>query len=259
VVSIERLRAWAEAGSAVEVAEHGDGWELRLAGSEAAPPVRVRLSAKDITVDLEAWSRTWERDEDGEAEVVDLVAALWFGRARVDIEERGGRWVRWRLEVLVDGRWREAVARSRWRLPFTATQRVVRRHVLPEPADLRWGEAGRLPFARWIGMVVPADAGVAKELPVDGELDLHPFAPKEVGEVVRQYLDECVRRGVWQLRLVHGKGIGNLRRTVHAILAKHPAVESYRLGGHGEGSWGATVVTLKRAPRSPAGDPQPET
>ena len=46
----------------------------------------------------------------------------------------------------------------------------------------------------------------------------------------------------------HGKGIGALRRTVAAILARHPAVLHHRLGGHGEGSWGATVVTLRRRP-----------
>jgi dsDNA-specific endonuclease/ATPase MutS2 len=44
---------------------------------------------------------------------------------------------------------------------------------------------------------------------------------------------------------VHGKGIGNLRRTVHALLQRHPAVADFRLGGMGEGSWGATIVTLR--------------
>ena len=40
------------------------------------------------------------------------------------------------------------------------------------------------------------------------------------------------------------KGIGNLRRTVHALLGRHPHVTAYRLGGHGGGGWGATIVDL---------------
>jgi len=82
------------------------------------------------------------------------------------------------------------------------------------------------------------------ELPVDGELDLHPFSPKEVTPLVREYIEQCRERGITELRLVHGKGIGNLRRTVHALLDNHPGVAAYRLGGHGAGGWGATVVDL---------------
>ena len=65
--------------------------------------------------------------------------------------------------------------------------------------------------------------------------------------MVEAYIEACLERGLTQLRLVHGKGIGNLRRTVHALLDKHPAVADYRLGGMGEGSWGATIVTLRDA------------
>ena len=56
-------------------------------------------------------------------------------------------------------------------------------------------------------------------------------------------------REITELRVVHGKGKGHMRRTVHAILDSHPAVEGYRLAGHGRGSWGATLVELKSPPR----------
>src|SRR5499427_10526340 len=83
------------------------------------------------------------------------------------------------------------------------------------------------------------------ELPIDGVLDLHTFKPREVKDLVLDYLAACQERGILQVRIIHGKGIGNLKRTVHALLAKHPEVISYSLDHPQFGGWGATVVTLK--------------
>ncbi|MCP4602946.1 MAG: Smr/MutS family protein [Proteobacteria bacterium] len=83
------------------------------------------------------------------------------------------------------------------------------------------------------------------ELPIDGVLDLHTFHPKEVKELVPDYLNECQKRGILEVRIIHGKGKGVLRRIVHSILEKHPTVREFHLGSHGSGSWGATVVDLK--------------
>lgn len=82
------------------------------------------------------------------------------------------------------------------------------------------------------------------ELPIDGVLDLHTFHPKHIKELVPDYLDECRIRGILEVRIIHGKGTGTLRRIVQSILEKHPAVKSFRLGGHGSGGWGATQVDL---------------
>jgi len=83
------------------------------------------------------------------------------------------------------------------------------------------------------------------QLPIDGVLDLHTFRPSDVKDLVLDYLAACQERGILQVRIIHGKGIGNLRRTVHAILSKHPEVSSFTLDHPQYGGWGATLVFLK--------------
>jgi DNA-nicking Smr family endonuclease len=82
-------------------------------------------------------------------------------------------------------------------------------------------------------------------VPIDGVLDLHTFRPQDVKEVVLAYLDACRERGIREVRIVHGKGIGQLRQTVHAILRKHPNVISFSLAGEAYGGAGATFVHLR--------------
>jgi len=81
------------------------------------------------------------------------------------------------------------------------------------------------------------------ELPIDGVLDLHGFDPREVKALVEAWLDECASRGILELRIIHGKGTGTLRRTVHALLEKRPDVASFTLASGDRGGWGATLVT----------------
>ena len=84
------------------------------------------------------------------------------------------------------------------------------------------------------------------EVPIDGVLDLHNFSPKDLKYLIPVYLKECSKKNIFQVRIIHGKGIGNLRRTVHSILEKIPEVQSFRLAGEGGGSWGATLVDLRK-------------
>lgn len=81
--------------------------------------------------------------------------------------------------------------------------------------------------------------------PLDGTLDLHGINPREVGDLVDDWIDASRSAGLRQLRIVHGKGIGALRETVHARLRRRKDVASFRLGGEGGGGWGATVVELE--------------
>ncbi len=81
-------------------------------------------------------------------------------------------------------------------------------------------------------------------LPIDGVLDLHTFNPREIGRLVPDYLDECRQRGIFEIRIIHGKGIGNLQRTVHSILAKRSDVAMYGFASAAFGGRGATIVRL---------------
>jgi hypothetical protein len=83
------------------------------------------------------------------------------------------------------------------------------------------------------------------ELEIGDELDLHLFRPDEVAELVPDYLAEAAARGFREVRIIHGKGRGTLRRIVHAALERSPLVESF--GASERGSWGATLVKLKPA------------
>ena len=94
----------------------------------------------------------------------------------------------------------------------------------------------------------PEDETLNKEAtpwPIDGTLDLHLFQPKEVEALMPGYLEECRKLGILQVRIIHGKGTGQLRERVHAILRRMSGVESFSLAPGAMGGWGATVVALK--------------
>ena len=90
------------------------------------------------------------------------------------------------------------------------------------------------------------------DLPIDGTLDLHTFHPREVTDLVAEYVAACRERGILEVRIIHGKGTGALRETVHAVLGKLPEVREFKLAGEDRGSWGATLVRLH-----PQGRPEP--
>lgn len=84
------------------------------------------------------------------------------------------------------------------------------------------------------------------EIPIDGVLDLHLFNPKELGDLIPHYIEACLEKEITSIRIIHGKGKGVLRRTVHALLDKNPHVVSYSLATDRSG-WGATVAEISKS------------
>jgi len=89
----------------------------------------------------------------------------------------------------------------------------------------------------------PDDAEPVR-LPITGELDLHSFDPREAMDVVDDYLDECRRRGILEVRIVHGRGRGVRRAEVRRLLAGRADVVAFRDAPPVSGGWGATLVEL---------------
>jgi DNA-nicking Smr family endonuclease len=84
---------------------------------------------------------------------------------------------------------------------------------------------------------------VTHHTPIDGELDLHFFPPKDIPSVVAEYLSAAREQGLQEVRVVHGRGHGVQRGIVQAVIDKHEAVVEF---------WddhlshlGATIVRLK--------------
>lgn len=238
--------------------------QLRPAARDAAEPGEwVELTVLTIgpaRIDLRfcGWTESYpldgEPEEDDEAceFALDFVAAALFGELRVVEMRLRSEVLRRILEVRVDGTWRRYSKVGKLGLAGARAwlRRDLVRHVrsnegrVERPQSLRKAGPRGLPSAPWAGAAGSSERG-GVEVAIDGELDLHNFSPKEVAPLVREYIEVCHQRGIRDLRIVHGKGKGVLRRTVHSLLAEHAMVESYRLGGHREGSWGATIVRLR--------------
>jgi len=82
------------------------------------------------------------------------------------------------------------------------------------------------------------------EFPITDTLDLHTFRPKDIPSLIPEYLNECLIRNIKQVKIVHGKGTGKLRKGVHDLLKKNSIVKGLKEASPNEGGWGATIVFL---------------
>lgn len=83
-------------------------------------------------------------------------------------------------------------------------------------------------------------------VPIEDSLDLHAFAPRDIPDVVDDYLDAAWERGLAEVRLIHGRGIGVQRAVVHRVLSRHPRVATF--GDAPETHLGATIARLHPRP-----------
>ena len=82
--------------------------------------------------------------------------------------------------------------------------------------------------------------------PLSDELYLRHLTVDEAMLKLDKYLNDAFMAGLIQVRIVHGKGTGTLRRVVKETLSSHSLVKSYRLGQYGEGGAGVTIAELAR-------------
>ncbi len=80
--------------------------------------------------------------------------------------------------------------------------------------------------------------------PAANEVRLRQLTVDEALFKLDRYLNDAFMAGLYQVRVIHGKGTGTLRQAVQEQLSRHPLVKSYRLGGYGEGEAGVTIVEL---------------
>jgi DNA-nicking Smr family endonuclease len=83
-------------------------------------------------------------------------------------------------------------------------------------------------------------------LPIEREIDLHAFAPRDIPSVVEEYVNAAVEAGLREVRLVHGRGRGVQRGIVQAALERHPLVQEF--WDDAASHLGATVALI--GPRS---------
>ena len=82
-------------------------------------------------------------------------------------------------------------------------------------------------------------------VPIEDSFDLHSFLPRDVPDVVADYLEEARRQGLREVRVIHGKGTGARRAQVRKFLAASSVVVNYFDAPPNRGGLGATIVLLK--------------
>ena len=80
-------------------------------------------------------------------------------------------------------------------------------------------------------------------VPIDDQIDLHTFAPRDVASVVEEYINAAHEAGLREVRVIHGRGKGIQRGIVQQVLEQHPLVVEFwdALETH----LGATVARLR--------------
>ena len=84
------------------------------------------------------------------------------------------------------------------------------------------------------------------KLNIEDVLDLHTFRPKDIPDLLEDYFTECLKAGIYSVRIIHGKGKGIQKRRVRGLLEKNSMVTTFKEAPAEAGGWGATLVELSR-------------
>jgi len=82
------------------------------------------------------------------------------------------------------------------------------------------------------------------KLAIEDVLDLHTFRPKDIPDLLKDYFSECLKAGIYSVRIIHGKGKGIQKRRVQKLLERNAMVTAFIDAPPEAGGWGATLVEL---------------
>jgi DNA mismatch repair protein MutS2 len=138
-------------------------------------------------------------------------------------------------EVLTvdDGEAEVQVGRARTQVGLAALE--LRETEKPQPLPYRVERQGAVSTAAVLGPAAPSPGT---------SIDLRGSTVDETLQRLDRYLDQAMRAGLPQVRIIHGKGTGTLRRAVRQFLADHPLVSDYQAADHREGGEGVTIAHL---------------
>lgn len=97
--------------------------------------------------------------------------------------------------------------------------------------------------------MVPDDDADPVAIPIERELDLHAFRPRDIPAVVNEFVTAARAAGIHEVRLVHGRGIGVQRGIVQGVLERHPSVTAF--WDDARSHLGATIAVLAPAGAAP--------
>ncbi len=91
---------------------------------------------------------------------------------------------------------------------------------------------------------MPKNKYHANTTPAIDEVHLRRLTVDEALLKLDRYLNDAFMTGLYQVKVIHGRGTGTLRQVTRKMLSQHPLVKSYRPADYGEGGTGVTIVEL---------------
>ena len=98
----------------------------------------------------------------------------------------------------------------------------------------------------FLAIYIGDNAMKAVKLTIEDVLDLHTFQPKDIPDLLEDYFSECLKAGIYSVRIIHGKGKGIQKKRVQGLLEKNSMVTAFKDAPPEAGGWGATLVELSR-------------